>query len=75
MSLRRMRKPKGEYTTTQGRIRSCRKACRASGVAAYYEPLQSIAKLKGPYTHLGARLAEKAKYRHEVGTGMASGPE
>lgn len=40
-----------------------------------HEPLQSIAELKGPYTHLGARLAEKAKYRHEVGTGMASGPE
>lgn len=40
-----------------------------------HEPLQSIAELKGPYTHLGARLAEKAKYRHEVGTGLASGPE
>lgn len=40
-----------------------------------HEPLQSIAELKGPYTHLGARLAEKAKYGHEVGTGMALGPE
>ena len=75
MSLRRIWKPRGEYTTTQGRIRYFRKACRAPGNAAYYEAVQSIAELKGPYTHLGARLAEKAKYRHEVGTGMASVPE
>lgn len=71
MSLRRIRKPRGEYTTTQRRIRYCRKAYRAPRNAAYHEDIQSIAELKGPYAHLGARLAEKAK----LSTGMASGPE